>query len=250
MALLQARLAAQGLVKRLARSAGMEVRYAFQNPSVADPGVYARWLDAERVRTVLDVGANVGQSAQAFARVFPNATVHSFEPIPATYDRLRRLAEASGGRIKAYPLACGDEDGTAQIAVAHGTSQMNQVRAATDSTDAGTAATEIQVARLDTVCDEHGIDAVDILKTDTEGFDARVLAGAGQMLAEKRIRCVAVEVGFLDDRQHSRFDEVYPILTGHGYELAGVYEVSYFRDLACDFANALFVARDRTGARR
>src|SRR5687768_11964837 len=37
---------------------------------------------------VLDVGANVGQSASEFADAFPQATVHSFEPVASTYARL------------------------------------------------------------------------------------------------------------------------------------------------------------------
>ena len=40
---------------------------------------------------ILDVGANVGQSIEAFRSWFPDAHIHSFEPSPATFARLKTL---------------------------------------------------------------------------------------------------------------------------------------------------------------
>ena len=49
-------------------------------------------LAAREIKTVFDVGANEGQSAQAFLRHFPHARIFSFEPTPATFEKLKGLA--------------------------------------------------------------------------------------------------------------------------------------------------------------
>jgi FkbM family methyltransferase len=247
--MLAIRFAIQNAVKAVARAAGLEVRYGYQFPLVTDSRIYQPWLEPGRVACILDVGANVGQSASRFAKSFPASVVHSFEPFPGAYAQLQRVAEASGGRIKAYPVACGERDGTFRIRAdtASSASQLNRLdpnsAAGTDGATAPGASVEIPVRSLDSFCAEHGLTAIDVLKTDTEGFDAKLLTGAEQLLASGAVRCVVSEVGFIDDRQHTPFDDVYRIMTRHGFELAGVYEITYLRNRRCDFANVLFVRR-------
>src|SRR5690242_4980783 len=45
-------------------------------------------VDLGRCRTILDIGANVGLFALYAASVAPEAVIHSFEPEPATFERL------------------------------------------------------------------------------------------------------------------------------------------------------------------
>ena len=206
------RFVIQGIVKKLARSVGLEIRYAFQNPPLTSAAIYAPWLVRDNVTCIFDVGANVGQSAQAFAREFSGSTIHSFEPFPAAYGRLEKLAKASNGRIRAYKLACGASAGHMDITI-------------------------------DDICDRQDVTKIDILKTDTEGYDAEVLAGARRMLSEERVRCIICEVGFLDDKQHTDFTKVFLFLHRLGFEIAGIYEPSYFSNYRMAFTNALFVRR-------
>src|SRR2546426_10302567 len=58
------------------------------------------------VSTILDVGANVGQFALAATTRFPNAVIHSFEPVPDVADRLRRNVEGARA-ITAHGAALG-----------------------------------------------------------------------------------------------------------------------------------------------
>ena len=41
-----------------------------------------------RAATIVDVGANEGQSARRFAKIFPNAHIFSFEPASTNYEQL------------------------------------------------------------------------------------------------------------------------------------------------------------------
>jgi FkbM family methyltransferase len=240
------RFAIQGAIKKLARSSGFEIRYAFQNPSITSAEIYAPWLLPENVTCIFDVGANVGQSARAFAKAFRRSTVHSFEPFPGAYARLEELAKSSRGRIKAYQLACGACEGPMDVVVdPDSASTLNQLRSNASRTSSSKQTVRIEVCKLDTFCQQQGINLIDILKTDTEGYDAKVLAGAHQMLSAGRVRCVICEVGFLDDSQHTDFTEIFLFLHQLGFLMAGFYEVSYSRNSRFDFANALFIRRDR-----
>jgi len=39
------------------------------------------WLKGMNIRTVLDIGANIGQFASQFHRLLPDARLYSFEPL-------------------------------------------------------------------------------------------------------------------------------------------------------------------------
>jgi FkbM family methyltransferase len=239
------RLAIQGTIKKLARQIGLEIRYAFQNPPLTAAAIYAPWLVRENVTCIFDVGANVGQSAQAFAREFRRSTIHSFEPMPAAYRRLEELAKASGGRIKAYKLACGTSSRHMDIAVdLDSPSSLNQLDFETTTPSSHKQKVRIQIAAIDDICVQQGITRIDILKTDTEGYDAEVLAGARRMLSEGRVQCIICEVGFLGDKHHTDLTKVFLFLHELGFEIAGIYEPSYFSNYRIDFTNALFVRRE------
>jgi FkbM family methyltransferase len=239
------RLAVQHAVKKLARSLGIEIRYAFQNPTITSAKIYAPWLSTDQVTCIFDVGANVGQSARGFVRVFPRSTVHCFEPFPGAYWRLEQLAKSYRGRVKAYQLACGDAEGYIDVAVdPFSGSPLNQLCSEPNRRPLpGEQAIRIQIRTIDEICEHEGVGVIDILKTDTEGYDAKVLTGAKRMLSTGGARCVISEVGFMEDGQHTEFAKVFSLLHQLGFEMVGFYETSYLPSGRCDFANALFVSR-------
>ena len=65
------------------------------------------------IRTVLDVGANIGLFCLAARIAFPKATVHAYEPNPALKSELAGHAEAA--HFKYFPEAVGAKRGTASL---------------------------------------------------------------------------------------------------------------------------------------
>ena len=59
-----------------------------------------KWLMNYDIKTVLDVGANVGKFAVHFAEIFPEATIHSFEPIQSVFSQLEQ--NTKGYNVKNY----------------------------------------------------------------------------------------------------------------------------------------------------
>lgn len=183
----------------------------------------SRIKDFAAMRVVFDVGANVGDWTRDYLAHAPEATFYCFEPTADTYAALTR-AMAGHPRVRTLNCAAGDTAGTAAL---HriGTSVQHSLLA--PPSDQPAAATEtVSVVTLDAFADANGISHVDLLKTDTEGYDAQVLAGAARLLSEKRIDFVFVEVNFAkNDAGHSDFDGIAAQLKRHGYQPIGFYDL-------------------------
>ena len=188
---------------------------------------------------VLDVGAHEGQSNRMFRRLFPRATIWSFEPDPDTFARLSAAVDiASPGGCERLALA--DRDGAATFhrnPISHTSSLLARSAASRDSIDlararaAGAPAEptserfEVPVRRLDGWCGERGVTGVDLLKIDVQGAEVAVLAGAAGVLPATAT--VAVEISFFDlYERSSSFLEVEALLRPHGLDLYALAEVS------------------------
>lgn len=71
-------------------------------------------LARAEVRTVLDIGANVGVTALYFSQIFPHADVYAFEPAPDNFAVLRKNV-ANCARIRAFNFALGAGDATLEL---------------------------------------------------------------------------------------------------------------------------------------
>jgi FkbM family methyltransferase len=140
--------------------------------------------------TVFDVGANRGNwTAEALARI-PNATVHSFEPIPETFaDLARRFGGNS--RVLLNNAALSD----------HPESKLRMWTDGLDGTrSSATAPLENPGRELTVSCttgdqyiDAHGLGHIDLLKIDVEGHEMEVLHGFQDSFSSGAIDVVQFE---------------------------------------------------------
>lgn len=190
------------------------------------------------IRTVFDVGANIGQSALAFHETFPHATVYSFEPVEDLY---RTLCENTAGtNTKCLKLGLGSEETEATIYLTSEGATTNSLIRPKDFLRTET----ISMRTLDRVVEELGVTHMDYLKIDAEGFDMEVLKGANTLLTQGRALFVQVETGFdPGDSRHVLFDDVREFLLKRGYGLFGFYSQTLEWDgkSRLRFADSLFV---------
>lgn len=137
-----------------------------------------------------DIGANVGQHSLVLSR--HAAQVHAFEPWPAAQDRLERLmADNHVANVRLHPFALGDVDARTRFYAPAG------VNLGTGSFCPGVnhnaPAQDLQVRRGDDVVGELGLMRLDVVKIDTEGYEANVLAGLRRSL-EAHGPVVVVEI--------------------------------------------------------
>jgi FkbM family methyltransferase len=231
-------------------------RFLRRIPLGRDPLTDVKTIRGGEIRCVFDVGANVGQSAALFSDVFPAATVHSFEPDPESYRQLQRVA-ASYPRVSAINAAVGDREGDATFYVNEFRQTNSLLKAAGNAGQflVGThgldlrSEIQVQVLTLDGYCADHGIEHIDLLKLDTQGYELKVLDGASGLLGRQAVPLIYLEVGFIPLYQgQPMFPQVYQYLYDRAYRLVWLYESNFHTHLFTISASALFV-HERLGSR-
>jgi FkbM family methyltransferase len=195
-----------------------------------------------KIKTIFDVGANIGQTSRHFHQGFSNATIFSFEPIQQTFIQLQKNT-ADLTRIRYFNHAFGDKPETKTVYVQE-ESVMNSL--VDELQDVSRPSERVQVKTIDEFGKEHQIDAIDLLKTDTEGWELNVIQGASRYLAQKKIKFIYSEVGWLEtDKRHTFFSELYSYLIPKGFRMYALYDhCHHFYDdhsFGLVFANALFI---------
>lgn len=169
-------------------------------------------VPSQELTMIFDVGANEGQSCLPYSRALPDATIHAFEPVPTTFEKLcQNIGEYKN--IKAHNIAISSTSGTVQMS-ATGTSTMNRIEAAPEENRAIT----VQTQTVRTFCKNNGISHIDFLKIDTEGHDLYVLQGCGEFLQNiDFIQCEASANRY--NTFHNAFTDIFDFLSKSGFYL-------------------------------
>jgi FkbM family methyltransferase len=177
--------------------------------------------------TIFDVGANIGTYSVFLSRLCgPGGRVFAFEPVPDTYRILiETLALNRCENVVPIESALCEKIGTTQMYLFEpqysGWNTMNAYNMTTP--DGGhvvpNRSVEVSTDSLDNFCAIHEIGRIDFLKVDVEGFEHSVLAGAHQLLCEKRIDYVCFEINqeALDGAGGVKSRDVFQVLESHGY---------------------------------
>ncbi len=141
---------------------------------------------------VFDVGANVGFYTALLADlVGPAGRVHAFEPDPLSFGILKRRV----GRRRNVELtrtALGARPGTATLHCGALNRADNRLHASHARSEAGESV-EVPVTTLDAYCAERGIERIDILKMDVQGFEVAILEGFRSTLSRTPPRWMLIE---------------------------------------------------------
>jgi FkbM family methyltransferase len=196
---------------------------------------------------ILDVGANEGQAAARYRRLYPAGAITSFEPHAPTAAALRERF-AGDDLHETVELAACASGGTRQFYANHET-QTNSLlrRPATGrryyrKNSRPKLPTTVTATTLDAFARQRGVPRVDILKLDVEGAELAALRGAEELLREQRIGLIYAEVGFVNRWVGDPlFWEVCAFLDGFQYSLYGLFHVRRDENGQTRTADALFV---------
>lgn len=194
------------------------------------------WIDAhvKGGDVLVDIGANVGvYSIYAALKTKRQCRVYAFEPDVRNLDTLNSniLLNGLGGVVTAFGIAVADDERLTTLESAFDESGQsgNALRGAVAATALPTARVQGAVAlSLDKLVYELDLPCPTHLKIDTDGAELLILAGAGRLLRDPRLKTILCEVG-ADTRA-----EVFEISRALGFR-------NVFGDGAHDGANALLV---------
>lgn len=200
--------------------------------------------------SIFDVGANVGTFAKASLDAHPKAVVHAFEPFPAAFQELAALEIGYPRRLHAHNMALSDTVGTQTLYV-NAQSVTNSLLTNAPEADAYQPPSyaqplgqmEVTLDTLDTFCKANAVSQIDLLKTDTQGADLKVLKGGEQMIAAGKVGIILIEVLFVHLYEgQSWFGDIYSWLTQRGYGFVNLYDVAHHDETKeAKWADALFV---------
>lgn len=122
-------------------------------------------LPAESVKTIYDVGANVGVSCIYWCDSYPNAKVYAYEPCEAAYALL--CENTATLQVEPYNVALGAEDGLVDLFYNVEDDVCNSLK---NHKSYGHEKVVIERAR------HHINGPIDVLKIDTEGCESEIIA--------------------------------------------------------------------------
>lgn len=212
-----------------------------------------RWMFSRSDLVIFDVGGHYGETSEKLREFFPSATIHCFEPTPASFDIMQRRF-ADDPLHHAHRLALSDQTGKAVFTV-NQTDSTNSLLATQEGvheewrTLVQTERTvDVETRTLDEFCETQGITAIDILKLDVQGAENRVLRGARQMLARGAIQVVFLELivtpAYVGQAEPG---EVMTMLHQAGFGMVDIYDASRKGLLLLQF-DVLFARPERLAA--
>ena len=198
------------------------------------------------IKTIFDVGANIGSTSIYYAKEFESALIFSFEPSQDTFKKLKENT-SSNPNIRPVCSALGEKVEKSKIY--HGFCDLVHSMKKTEF-QAGSCE-EIQVTTIDVEIGKIGRNP-EVLKIDTEGYEMEVLKGGSEWLSSPGEKFIYLETTFRHpDRIHknlrhqTQFIDIYNYVINLGFDFVGVYDASFntFDDpneRQVDFCNSLF----------
>lgn len=206
------------------------------------------------LREVFDVGANVGEWAEAACRALPSARVHAFEIAPATADALAARLAPFGARAVVNPVGLAAAEGEIALFVDPADSTATSTLPLAMEFNPGMKRPkepERMTARVitgDAYLARHGIATVDLLKIDVEGAEKAVLKGFSGALAEGRVRMIQFEYGWMNAHTGATLKWFYEHLVPLGFRIGKLYpEGVAFKDY--DYADEDFLGPNYVACR-
>lgn len=171
---------------------------------------------------VIDLGANVGWYSHVLSKlVGETGRVYSIEPIPETFKLLAAVAVSRRlSNVELLNVAVSDQDGSAVMEIPlheYGGKNFYMAKIIPVSEVPGSPdrCQKVSVRSLDSLF-KNLASRVSFIKCDVEGHELAAFTGAGQFLKIRK-PAIMIEVAGQFERVGSSANELYNLLSGHGY---------------------------------
>ncbi|MCS3765066.1 FkbM family methyltransferase [Bradyrhizobium centrosematis] len=176
-------------------------------------------------RTIVDIGANVGQFALFARERYPKANIFSFEPLEYCWSKYNEIFR-DDKHVQLFCCGIGPTDSEAALNVTNANDSSSILAPATMQAEVfGTKVTEtktVQLRRLSSVLTPDRITSPALLKIDVQGFELSVLCGCDELLS--LFDAVYVESSYVElYKSQGLIGEVINFLQQRRFGLRGVF---------------------------
>jgi FkbM family methyltransferase len=187
---------------------------------VSEPELFRVYDEFIRPKmTIVDAGANIGLHSLFFSkRIGEEGKIYAFEPAREIFRRMiEHIRNNRVTNIEGLCLALGAKQGSAEVVDNKEDTSRTFVRSS--PSNSGEIPTAV-VETLDAFAEVRGLERIDFLKIDVEGFESEILEGALSLLTHQAIKVIQIELDERSlDRAGSKKSAVVSLLTKKGYSL-------------------------------
>ena len=173
-------------------------------------------------KVIVDVGANVGFFSMMLRALYPKAKIYAIEPVPKIYNCLKD--NLTFPLDKTFNTAISDKEEALKMQFNDRESAFSYVIPSNDLAGRPQESlVDVKAVTLDKFCKDNKIGFSDILKIDTEGFEASVLRGAKRILSKTKYLHIEIS---LEYNTNYTFSEINSLLYSKDYN----FQLVYFRN--------------------
>lgn len=191
-----------------------------------------KFLLQEEPRIIFDVGANIGQTAERYRRLFSNSTIHCFEPSVDSHSCLaKRFADDEF--VKTHRIAVSDVSEQKNYFINGRTTNNSLLEPTLESLHfirdmKVVDCIQVPSTTIDKFCADNELQEIHILKMDIQGGEVMALQGAAQMLESSAIDVIYTEVLFASlYRDQCNFYDICRILADYDYPIFRLCNLSH-----------------------
>ncbi len=168
---------------------------------------------ARNANVILDIGANIGYYSVQFSSV-SSGKIYSFEPMQYQHAVLLRNLELNGRQNVTVLKQIVSDTSDAKRIYFSGTENTG----ASSMTRESVVFEDVESLTIDSFCENHGIDAIDLIKIDVEGHEMSVLRGMKRCLEHHRVKHLFIEVSIENlERSGNSAKDLCDYLASKGY---------------------------------
>ena len=223
-------------VSKLLRFFGYEIqRHSSTSYSLKEPFYHFRNLLDNSQPVIFDVGAYIGDTIEQFKSSFPKSYIHAFEPFDESFSVLKNRFQKTEKLFFNNIAVENHSSSNANMYITQnkGSSSLLQpTKGANEFWEGNPLSTQkevkVETITIDSYCQKHNIETIDILKIDVQGSELKVLQGAALMIQERRVKLIFTEISIAPNyKGQSEIDQVIKFLRENKYKIFNFFKMKH-----------------------